>query len=350
MTLTNRDIAELLARRGDETEGPRQRAYRRSSAAAFVWTVEAAELVVDGRPLTELRYVGDRLARRIQDWIESPPEVPEPPPRRLGFMTLTEAEALLDDRPEWQLELKADLQMHTVYSDGLETVDSMAAEAERRGYEYVAITDHSSGQRVPRGMEPDEVLSQWDEIDAANSELSARGSQLRVLKSIEMNLMPDGSGALEANELEGFDVVMGSFHSKLRGDEDQTQRYLGAIQGGAVDMIGHPRGRRYELRPGLNANWDAVFDAAVENDVAFEINANPARQDLQAELLELARDKGMRLTIGTDSHSIPEFDFMDFGLGLAIKAGVDRSRIVNYSSVDDLRAWVGSRRVSSRSQ
>lgn len=344
MSLTNRDIAELLARRGDETDGPRQRAYRRSSAAAFVWTREAAELVAEGIPLTELRFVGDRLARRIKGWIESPPEVPERPPRRLGFMTLTEAETLLDDRPEWRLELKADLQMHTVYSDGLETVESMAAEAERRGYEFVAITDHSSGQRVPRGMERNEVESQWAEIDAANSKFNARGSQLRILKSIEMNLMPDGSGALEADELVGFDVVMGSFHSKLRGDEDQTRRYLGAIQGGRADMIGHPRGRRYDLRPGLNADWPTVFEAAVANDVAFEINANPARQDLQAELLELARDAGLRITIGTDSHSLPEFNFMDFGLALAVKAGIDRSRIVNYSSVDELLEWVRSRR------
>jgi histidinol phosphatase-like PHP family hydrolase len=350
MTLPNRDIAELLARRGDETDGPRQRAYRRSSAAAFVWTEEAASLVADDRPLTELRYVGERLAGRIKGWIESPPDVPEPPPSRRAFMTLTEAEALLEDRPEWRSELKADLQMHTVYSDGLETVATMASEVDRRGYEYIAITDHSSGQRVPRGMERDEVVSQWAEIDAANSEIASRGSRLRVLKSIEMNLMPDGSGALDANELVGFEIVMGSFHSKLRGDEDQTRRYLGAIQGGTVDMIGHPRGRRYNLRPGLNADWDAVFDAALENDVAFEINANPARQDLQVELLEVARDKGVRITIGTDAHSIPEFDFMDFGLALAIKAGVYRSRIVNYSSVDDLLAWVGSRRAGRKSE
>lgn len=344
MTLTNRDIAELLARRGDETDGARQRAYRRSSAAAFVWMEEAATLVAQGRPLTELRYVGERLARRIQGWIESPPEVPPPPPSRSDFLTLTEAEVLLENRFEWRSDLKADLQMHTVYSDGLESVATMVVAAEQRGYEYVAITDHSAGQRIPRGMETDQVVQQWAEIDATNTQLRARDSQLRVLKSIEMNLMPDGSGALEAKELAGFDLVMGSFHSKLRGDEDQTHRYLGAIRGGTVDIIGHPRGRRYDLRPGLNANWDAVFDAARDYDVAFEINANPARQDLQVALLELARDKNLRLTIGTDAHSIPEFDFVGFGLALAVRAGVERSRIVNYSSVDDLLAWVRSRR------
>jgi DNA polymerase (family 10) len=344
VTLKYRDLAELLARRGDETDGNRQRAYSRSSAAAFVWAEEAARLVAAGRPLTELRYVGDRLARRIRGWIESPPEVPTPPPARHSFLTLTEAEALLDGKPEWRSELRADLQMHTVYSDGLETVSSMADAAAAHGYEYIAITDHSSGQRIPRGMEPDEIVQQWAEIDTTNARLQKEGSQLRVLRSIEMNLMPDGSGALAPQELAGFELVMGSFHSQLRGSEDQTARYLGAIRGGSVDIIGHPRGRRYDLRPGLNADWDVVFDAAVEHDVAFEINSNPAREDLQFELLALARDKEMRISIGTDAHSIPEFDFIDFGLALAIKAGIDRARIVNYASADDLLAWVKSRR------
>jgi histidinol phosphatase-like PHP family hydrolase len=226
----------------------------------------------------------------------------------------------------------------------------MAEEAAARGLEYIAITDHSSGQRIPRGMEPDEVVQQWADIDVTNSRLQAKDSKLRVLRSIEMNLLPDGSGALQPQELASFDLVLGSFHSKLRGSEDQTHRYLGAVRGGSVDIIGHPRGRRYELRPGLNADWDVVFDAARENDVAFEINANPAREDLQLELLELARDKGIRISIGTDAHSIPEFDFVVFAIALAIKAGIDRERVVNYGSVDDLLEWVKERRRAAGSR
>ncbi len=339
MALTNADIAELLARRGDETEGPRQRAYRRSAAAAFVWPEEAAAVHAQGRPLTELSYVGDRLAARIAGWVEDPPAVPEPPEPRRGFITLSDVLETLSSEPGIREQLKGDLQMHTVYSDGVATVEQMASAAETLGYEYIAITDHSTGQRVPKGMDGDAIERQTDEIEKLNGSLKQRGSRLRVLHSIEMNLYPDGGGALDGRPLGAFEVIVGSFHSQLRVPEDQTDRYLAALRNPAVDIIGHPRGRMYNRRGGLHANWDAVFDAAVELDKAFEINANPARQDLQIELLELARDKGVRLSIGTDSHSIPELDFVVFSLASAIKAGIRRDRILNFGSVDDIVDW-----------
>ena len=333
LPLTNRDIAELLALRGDETDGPRQRAYRRSSAAAFVWPEEAAEVLAQGRPLTELRYVGDRLAARIEGWITDPPEVPEPPPSRRGFLTLSQVARALDGAPEWGA-LKGDLQMHTVYSDGAETVATMAEECAQRGYEYIAITDHSGGQRIPVGMTDEEIARQAQEIDAVNRE-----SGIRVLRSIEMNLRPDGSGALDAAELERFEIVVGSFHAQLRSTEDETHRYLAALRNPCVDIIGHPRARMFNRRGGLNADWDQVFDEAIANDKALEINSNPARQDIQFELLELAREKGVRLSVGTDSHSIPELDWVVFSLGSAIMAGVRREQIINFLSVEEVLEW-----------
>lgn len=331
---TNQQIAELLAQRGDVTEGPRQRAYYRSSAAAFVWPEEAADVHAAGRPLTDLRYVGDRLATRIAGWIEDPPEAPEPPPHRDGFLTLTQVMAELDRAPDWQPELKGDLQMHTVYSDGLSTVDEMAEAAAGHGYEYIAITDHSIGQRVPKGMSEDEIASQWKEIEDANE-----AKDIRVLRSIEMNLYAGGRGALETEALEGFEIVVGSFHSQLREIEDQTDRYVGALRNPTVDIIGHPRGRMYNRRSGLQAQWEKVFEVALEQDKALEINSNPARQDLQVDLLEMAARMGVRLSIGTDSHSIPELDFVVFSLGAALKAGVERSQIINFLSVEEVLAW-----------
>jgi DNA polymerase (family X) len=339
MALTNADIAELLARRGDETDGPRQRAYRRSAAAAFVWPEEAAAVHAQGRPLTELSYVGDRLAARIAGWIEDAPEVPTPPESRRGFITLADVLHTLDSEPAIRQALKGDLQMHTVYSDGVATVEQMASDADALGYEYIAITDHSTGQRVPRGMDDDAIERQRAEIDGVNASLKRKGSKLRVLRSIEMNLYPDGSGALDGDSRDAFELVVGSFHSQLRVSEDQTDRYLAALRNPAVDIIGHPRGRMYNRRGGLDADWNAVFEAAVELDKAFEINANPARQDLQIELLELARDKGLRLSIGTDSHSIPELDFVVFSLASATKAGIPRDRILNFGSLDEIIEW-----------
>jgi histidinol phosphatase-like PHP family hydrolase len=331
---TNVQIAELLAQRGDITEGPRQRAYYRSSAAAFLWPEEAADVLADGRPLTELRYVGDRLAARIAGWIEDPPEVPEAPARRSRFLSLTQVLDAVDRAPDWKSELRGDLQMHTTYSDGLSTVDEMAEAAAQRGYHYIAITDHSSGQRVPVGMDEKAIASQWVEIDRVNA-----SRDIRVLRSIEMNLDSEGRGAMETRALTGFELVVGSFHSQLRADEDQTDRYLAALRNPNVDIVGHPRGRMYNRRGGLNANWERVFEEALRLDKALEINANPARQDLQLDLLELAAPMGMRLSIGTDSHSIPELDFMVFSLGAAIRAGVERSRILNYMSVQELLDW-----------
>jgi histidinol phosphatase-like PHP family hydrolase len=338
-TLTNAQIAELLARRGDETDGPRQRAYRRSSAAAFVWPEEAAAVHAESRPLTELTYVGDRLAARIAGWIEDPPELPEPPTSRRNFITLADVLQTLGAHPKTREDLRGDLQMHTVYSDGLATVEQMANVADAFGYDYIAITDHSRGQRVPRGMDEEAITRQAAEINATNDSLRAQGSKLRVLHAIEMNLYPDGSGALDGDALNPFELVVGSFHSQLRADEDQTERYIAALNNPHVDIIGHPRGRMYNRRGGLQADWHAVFDAAVELDKAFEINANPARQDLQLELLDIARAKGVRLSIGTDSHSIPELDFVVFSLASAIKAGVSRDRILNFGSCDELLEW-----------
>jgi histidinol phosphatase-like PHP family hydrolase len=336
--MTNREIAELLARRVEETEGPRQRAYRRSSAAAFVWPEEAADLHAAGRPLTELHYVGDRLAARIAGWIEDPPEPPQPPPERAGFITLTQALAALRDAPEWRTDIRGDLQMHTVYSDGVSTVAEMAEAAAERGHEYVAITDHSLGQRVPKGVEEEDLNRQAKEIEAVND----RGA-IRVLRSIEMNLTPEGEGAVSVEDLARFEIVVGSFHSQLRAEEPQTRRYVNAIRTSGLDIMGHPRGRMYSRRAGLWAEWDEVFDAALEVDAAFEINANPARQDLQVDLLKLAVEKGVRLSIGTDSHSIPELDFLTFALGSAVIAGVDRDRVLNYLPVDALLEWRSSR-------
>jgi putative hydrolase len=343
VTLTNTGIAELLAQRGDETEGPRQRAYRRSSAAAFVWPEEAAALLADGRPLTELRYVGDRLAARIRDWIESDASPPEPPPERSGYITLADATQTLASHPEWREGLRGDLQMHTVYSDGLESIWDMAKACADLGHSYIAITDHSSGQRIPQGMDDDAMARQRREIEEVNRSLETDGVNMRVLSSIEVNLRPDGSPTLDPEKLAGFELVVGSFHSQLRGTEDQTERYLGAVRGGHVDVIGHPRARMFNRRAGLYADWKRVFEAGVEHDVAFEINATPARQDLQIDLLEIARDVGLRLSIGTDSHSIPELYWFPIALASAVRAGISQERIINFAPLDDLRVWRESR-------
>ena len=146
--LTNAQIAELLAREVQTAKMPAQKALRRASRRAFFWAEEAADVHRKGRSLTELTAVGPYLEKLIARWIEDPPEIPETHELRRGFLTLTEARAILATKPAWLRNIKGDLQMHTTWSDGAGSIAEMAAAAVQRGYEYIAITDHSKGLKI----------------------------------------------------------------------------------------------------------------------------------------------------------------------------------------------------------
>ena len=342
MALRNTEVAELLARAAEEAEGHRARAYASAARTALLWDEEVSDVVAQGRSPSELERVGPSLSKRIRRWVEEEPPVPEPPPLRAAFESFAAAKRYLEGRPDG--EIRADLQMHTVFSDGQATVEEMALTGVSRGYEYVAITDHSQGLRIAHGIDEAELARQGKEIDAFNDRLLAEGVEFRVLKALEMNIDPDGNGDMDASALGDLDIVLGSFHSALRRTEDQTGRYLAAIANPYVDVVGHPRGRKYNFRFGLQADWKAVAEAAAHADVALETNAYPNRQDLDIGLLELVRDAGGRVAIGTDAHNPSEMRFVDIGIAAALKAGVPRDRIVNTLTVEELQEWVEARR------
>ena len=337
--LTNADLAELLARSSETEEGHRQRALRRAARAALTWAEEAIALTDGDRSLTEFPGVGRWLAHTITSWLEKPPDIPEPVETRRGFLTLTEVRSTVDAHPEWRSGLRADLQMHTTHSDGSVGVREMVEACSALGYEHVAITDHSKGLKIARGMDEERLTRQGREIDLLNEELSAAGSRIRALRAIEMNLSPEGEGDMDPVALAKLDLVLGAFHSKLRTTEDQTERYLAALRNPTVHVLAHPRGRKFNRREGLRADWPRVFAAARELDVALEIDAYPDRQDLNVELLRLAGDAGVRISIGTDAHHPEELRFMEFGLAAAIQAGIPRDRILNVLPSDQLRTW-----------
>jgi histidinol phosphatase-like PHP family hydrolase len=341
MSLTNLQIADLLARSADQAESYRQRAYRKASRSALAWIEEARDVLDAGRSLTELPGVGDKLARRIEGWMNQAPEVGDPPESRTGFSTRSVSSAIVEGHPEWREAINADLQMHTTYSDGTVTIEGMAGAAHALGYSYVAITDHSQGLKVAGGMMPDEMRMQAREIAEVNDALSDSG--FRVLHALEMNIAPSGEGDTDPGDLEGLDLVLGSFHSSLQTDKDQTYRYLAAVRNPNFHVLGHPRGRMYGTRAGLYANWKKVFAEAAKVGKAVEIDCNPNRQDLNAELAARAVDAGCYISIGTDSHYIHELDYMDMGIATALAAGAPRERILNYMSADELLAWVTDR-------
>jgi len=341
VSLPNTSIAELLAVASKSAPYPiLQKALRRASRRAFMWPEEAARLVDQGRSLTELAGVGPHLERIIQEWLEHPPEIPEPPPLRSGFLTIAQARAILAEEPSWAAALRGDLQMHSDWSDGSGTIAEMAGAAHERGYQYIAITDHAQSLKIAGGIGAAELRRQAAEIKKVNTALGKRGSRLHVLRSVELNLNPDGAGDLPSRVLDQLDIVLGCFHSALRRKDDQTGRYTAALRNRDVHILGHPQGRIYNFRAGLSADWPRVFAAAAELDKALEIDSYPDRQDLRPDLLRLAAEAGCRISIGTDAHGPTQLPFIELGLASALRAGIRRDRILNFLSLEELLNWV----------
>jgi histidinol phosphatase-like PHP family hydrolase len=347
--LPNSIIAELLAVAAESAKMPLQKALRRASRKALMWPEEAAIMVEEDRSLIELPGVGPSLNKIIRRWIDDPPDLPTTPEIRAHFLTVTEARAALAKQPAWSAEVKGDLQMHTRWSDGSGTVEEMAQAAAERGYEYIAITDHSKGLKIAGGINEEQLQQQGEKIAAVNAGLHREGQAVRVLRSIELNLNPKGEGDMDSESLKSLDLVLGCFHSALRKKEDQTDRYLAALRNPDIQILGHPRGRIYNFRLGLTADWSRVFDFAAELDKAVEIDAYPDRQDLSLDLLKLAKKSGCRISLGTDSHDPLQMRFMEYALAAALLAGIKCDRILNFMSCDELLNWAANlRRINAR--
>ena len=347
--LDNAAIAELLALASAKAKNPLQKALRRASRRAFLWPEEAAEIHAASRSLTELAGVGPHLERIIVGWLEEPPAVPEsPPPIRAGFLTLPAARAILSRDPTWATRLRGDLQTHSVWSDGTGTIAEMADAAAERGYAYIAITDHAQSLKIAGGIDSRQLRRQAKEISAINDKLERAGKGTRVLRSIELNLNPRGEGDMPAESLAALDIVLGCFHSALRKKEDQTERYVQALHNPDLQILGHPRGRIYNFRLGLAADWPRVFAVAAELDKAVEIDAYPDRQDLDVDLLRLAKRAGCRISLGTDAHGPTQLPFIELGLAAALAAGIAADRILNFKTQSELSEWVSGARATNR--
>jgi putative hydrolase len=190
--LTNSQLSELLAGAGEDTKPPLSKAYRRASRKALLWPEEASSLYQAGRSLTELRGVGPYLEKAIRKWIESSPALGSPPDTRENFLTRTQVRAILEKQPSWASRLMRNLQMLKLWSDGSASIQEMAEAGDARGYEYIAITDHSKGLKIVGGINEEQLRQQVLEIAAINESLGATGTTLRVLRSIEVNLNPAG--------------------------------------------------------------------------------------------------------------------------------------------------------------
>jgi len=340
--LSNTDIAELLAQQAETETGILSRAFRRAARNAFLWPEEVSDLVAQNRSLTELRGIGPFIEKQVRQWIEKPHQAKTVPAIRRDFLSLAEARMLFAARRDWPTKLRGDLQMHTRWSDGSGTVAEMADAAVNRSYDYIAITDHSKTLKIAGGIDERALKRQGMEIAKVNAALSKSAPHVTVLHSIEMNLNPRGEGDMSPGSLRSLDLVLGSFHSALRTTEDQTERYLAALRNPHVHIIGHPRGRIYNFRLGLKADWPHVFAEAARLDKALEIDCYPDRQDLNVALLKVARNHGTRISLGTDAHHAWQLEFIDLGLAAALRAKIPAYRILNFMPILELKGWAQS--------
>ncbi|MCX6092156.1 MAG: DNA polymerase/3'-5' exonuclease PolX [Candidatus Bipolaricaulota bacterium] len=224
--------------------------------------------------------------------------------------------------------LRGDLHVHTDASDGTASPEEMVAAAQARGLEYIAITDHARFAEVIGGHTPETLLAQIDEIAKLNKRLKG----FRVLTGIEVNIQPDGSLDMPDEILAKLDWVVASVHSHFhQTKKEMTARLVRAIENEHVDCLAHPTGRKIGERPAYDADWDIVFRTAAEHACALEINANPIRLDLNAELARRAVASGCRLAIGSDAHAPEHFDFLRLGVLTARRGWATAANVSNTS-------------------
>jgi histidinol phosphatase-like PHP family hydrolase len=233
-----------------------------------------------------------------------------------------------------------DLQMHSTWSDGVESIADLAEAAYELGWGRIGITDHSYGLPIARGMSMEAAVRQHHEIDEVNARFAGR---VRVYKGVEANILADGTLDLQPDERAVFEYVLASQHSQLRKDTDQTARMLGAVTTPGVAILGHPQGRMYNSRPGITADWRKVFREAAARDVAIEIDGNWHRQDIDYELAEVALDEGCLFALDSDGHSIGELPFTEYAIAHARIAQVPADRVVNCWEQGKFEDWLTDR-------
>jgi histidinol phosphatase-like PHP family hydrolase len=237
---------------------------------------------------------------------------------------------------------RGDFQMHSTWSDGGERIDTMAEGALHLGHTCLGITDHSYGLPIAHGVSMADIARQHEEIDTLNAQYDGR---FRVFKGIEANILGDGSLDLQPDERGVFEFIVASPHSLLRRPEDQTARMLGAVRTPSVTILGHPRGRMYNSRPGVSADWDRVFEEAARQEVAIELDGNWHRQDIDFELAGRALDAGCIFALDSDAHSTGELRFSQYAIAHARLAGIPTDRVINCWTNDQLDAWHQRRRI-----
>jgi DNA polymerase (family 10) len=235
-------------------------------------------------------------------------------------------------------DIRGDLHMHTTASDGHDSIEEMAAAARARGRQYIAITDHSKRVSMARGLDAERLRRQWREIDLVNERLEG----IVVLKGIECDILEAGGMDLPDDVLAEADWVIASVHYGQNQPRQQiTERILGALENPHVDLLAHPTGRLINRRDPYEVDFDQVFAAAARFGKMLELNANPARLDMDDVNCAAAKRLGIPVVINTDAHSTAGMDVMQYGVQQARRGGLTATDVANTLPWADFRKLIG---------
>jgi DNA polymerase (family 10) len=230
--------------------------------------------------------------------------------------------------------------MHSTWSDGKVSIEAMARACAERGYAYMAITDHSQAMAMVQGLTPKRAREQWNEI----LQVRERVPEIEILRSVEVDILRDGTLDLPDDVLEELDLVVVSVHSLMDQDKKtMTDRVLRAISHPAVDILAHPTGRQIKKRGPFQLDVEAVLEAAAELSVAVELNANPRRLDLSDVHVHRARELGVPVVSSTDAHSPDGLDHMRFGVDQARRGWLEPADVLNTRTAAKLQKWLARR-------
>ncbi|HVB88555.1 MAG TPA: DNA polymerase/3'-5' exonuclease PolX [Candidatus Dormibacteraeota bacterium] len=232
-------------------------------------------------------------------------------------------------------DMRGDLQMHTTASDGRNSIEEMGAAARALGYEYIALTDHSQAVTVANGMDERRTIAQIKKIRAAQEHVEG----IRLLAGIEVDIKKNGSLDLHDNCLAQLDVVVASVHSHMNMEPaEMTDRILAAIENPYTQIIAHPTGRLILRREAFEYDMEKILDAAARNGVVMECNAYPDRLDLKDVHLRMAKQRGVKIVISTDSHSTRNLQFMKYGVLTARRGWIEKKDVINALPLEKMLA------------
>lgn len=223
-------------------------------------------------------------------------------------------------------DLKGVLHIHSIYSDGLNTIGELAEYARNLGYSYIGISDHSKSAYYANGLLEDDIYRQFEEIDAVNEKYD----DFKVLKGIEADILKDGSIDYDDNILSMFDFVIASVHSNFTmAKEEMTERILKALSNPYVKILGHPTGRLLLSREGYEIDMEKILEKAAKEGIAVEINSNPYRLDLDWRWCKVAKEMGVDIAICPDAHDLKGFSYVSLGVGIARKGWLETEDVLN---------------------